>query len=156
MFEKLIVEQNVEVVFTLNFNICSYPMIMSNLHNTIKHKFSFHPVVNKKPILSIDMIYQTYKQLKKLDSSHTLFRFLRKFGLARWKANNIKKLKDFYLDNLPKVKNPVLYKKEFNICKYKFIKSDISSELKLIVDNFHKYTKENLVRNDIRHKILLS
>lgn len=92
MYEKLIVEKNVEAIFTLNFNICSYPMIMSNLHNTIKQKFSFHPLAHKKSNVSFDLIYQAYKQLKKLDPSYSLFVFIKSLDLLDGNDMKLKSL----------------------------------------------------------------
>lgn len=153
LYEKLITEQQVKDIITLNADICSYPFIFFRLNYLIKEKFNFYPIVTKKFCMSFSIIKWSFIQLKKMDKSYNLLKFIKKFPIAFWKMQNVMTLTDIYYKNLPRVKNPLSYKKLYLKYKWDFIFEDNKKNLKNIIKGFSEVSIKQIDQNKLDKKI---
>ncbi|MFK7780047.1 MAG: hypothetical protein QM490_02770 [Candidatus Gracilibacteria bacterium] len=156
MYEKAIVEQGVEKIIAIVVNICSYPFLIANLNKIIKKKFDFHPLFFKKTCVHSSFIIQAYKQIKKLDPNYNFIKYLSKIPLA-WRKRKVSyEIIQLYYNNLPKSKNSVLLKKEFNKFRNSFINTESLKLSKISVQKFKDFIKNNGTNNKIKFDILVS
>lgn len=156
IFEKAIVEDNVEKIIGPNARVCSFPMIFGDLQKWIKKDFDYYPVLMDDFSISPMVVYEIYKQLKKIIPNFNFMKFLIKLNSARIRSGVSQELYQFYLSNLSLVRNPLLFKLEFKKYRQKFIIAENIKDMYNVFNEFKEKTREQVIRKKPKYKILLS
>jgi hypothetical protein len=155
-FEKAVVEDKVEKIIGINFNFCSFPFILGNIHKWIGETFEYYPISMSKLVPDPVSFVEAVKQLRRSNQSFSPTGFLKLLPVAVKRMGIAQSMKKLYFKTLPLTKNPKLYKHKYTQYKRKLVLTDGLNKSQRVYQQFEKISERMKVLEKPKKRVLIS
>lgn len=156
VFEKLVVEKNVQKIVGIRINLCKYPLVMGDLKKWIKKDFEYYQLSMAELCVSKETISDFFIQIKKIDPELTLLNFTKKIPTVLRRLNLSKEMTKLYYKNLPLVRSPLTFKKKFEELKQRFLLTDGIADSEKVYSELLKVIEKEKIHEKAKYKFLVA